>query len=180
MISELEPVWKQFSETYDALRHALTEVPDERLHWKPGPQATTVAEITQHLSRSNIGYSGMMVSGPDQRPAIEEAPSRERLLELLAGGLQQLRSFLTEFLAAAFPQFLLAFAGLLRGALDAGLDALLQQFLLAGNNLQGPLLQRCALLRNHALNALFQSRDYREFRVGGACLNAFSYLFDQP
>jgi uncharacterized damage-inducible protein DinB len=104
MISELEPVWKQFSETYDALRQALAEVPDDRLHWKPGPQATTVAEITQHIARSNIGYSGMMVGGPDQRPATEEAPSRERLLELLAASEQRVREVFEAFPAEALRQ----------------------------------------------------------------------------
>ena len=35
MIPELEPIWTQFLETYAALRDALTQVPHDRLTWRP-------------------------------------------------------------------------------------------------------------------------------------------------
>jgi uncharacterized damage-inducible protein DinB len=92
MIRELEPVWKQFGETYDALRQALAEVPDERLHWKPGPQATTVAGITQHITRGNRAYASMIDGRRDDRGAVEEAPDRARLLELIAESEARVRS----------------------------------------------------------------------------------------
>jgi uncharacterized damage-inducible protein DinB len=84
MIPELEPVWKQFTETYDALRQALAELPDDRLHWKPGPQATTVAEIAQHIAGANGRYAAMIDGAPLIRGPLEEGVGRERLLELLA------------------------------------------------------------------------------------------------
>jgi uncharacterized damage-inducible protein DinB len=83
MIPELEPVWKQFTETYDALRQALAEVPEDRLHWKPGPQATTVAEITQHIAGANRRYAAMIDGSAVTRGPLEEAPTRGRLLELV-------------------------------------------------------------------------------------------------
>jgi uncharacterized damage-inducible protein DinB len=84
MIGELEPVWKQFQETYHALRLALAEVPDDRLHWRPGPAANTVAGIVQHTARANIAYAGMMVQGePGERRKVEESPGRDWLLERL-------------------------------------------------------------------------------------------------
>ena len=51
MIPELEPVWKQFQETYAALRDALAQVPDDRLTWRPGPRANSVSGIVQHITR---------------------------------------------------------------------------------------------------------------------------------
>ncbi len=85
MTDELEPVWRQLGETYDAVRLALSEVPDDRLHWRPGSQANTVAGIVQHIARANILYADMMVEGiPGERWDLEESPSRERLLERLA------------------------------------------------------------------------------------------------
>lgn len=84
MIAELEPVWKQLGETYDAFREALAQVPDERLHWRPGPKANTPADIVQHVARANVRYAGMMEqSTGGSRWEIEESPSRARLLERL-------------------------------------------------------------------------------------------------
>ena len=74
MTSELEPVWKQFTETYDALRQALAEVPDDRLHWKPGPAATTAAQITQHIAGGNRRYAAMILVNPRDpccRPVLQ-------------------------------------------------------------------------------------------------------------
>jgi uncharacterized damage-inducible protein DinB len=85
MIGELEPVWKQFQETYHALRLALAEVPDERLHWRPGPAANSVAGIVQHTARANIRYAEVMEAGQrGERWEVEESPPRDRLLERLA------------------------------------------------------------------------------------------------
>jgi uncharacterized damage-inducible protein DinB len=83
MITELEPIWKQFAETYEAVRQALAEVPDERLVWRPGPKANTVAWMVQHIARGNIGYSMMALGERGQRWEPEERPSRPRLLERL-------------------------------------------------------------------------------------------------
>jgi uncharacterized damage-inducible protein DinB len=92
MTPELEPVWKQFTETYDALRQALAEVPDDRLHWKPCPQATTVAEITRHIARGNVVYASMIADPDPARPPVEEPPHRARMLELLAESEERVRS----------------------------------------------------------------------------------------
>jgi len=83
MIPELEPIWKQFAETYSALRQALAEVPDDRLAWRPGPKASTVAWMVQHIARGNIVYSMMALGERGQRWELEERPSRQRLLERL-------------------------------------------------------------------------------------------------
>jgi uncharacterized damage-inducible protein DinB len=92
MIAELEPVWKHFTETYDALRQALAEVPDDRLHWKPGSRATTVSEITRHIARGNYLYASMMVDPNPARLPMEEPPDRARMLELLAESEERVRS----------------------------------------------------------------------------------------
>src|SRR5438309_1547138 len=91
MIAELEPVWKQFTETYDALRQALAEVPDDRLSWRPGPAATTAALITQHIARANRAYAAKIDGSAFTIPPYEEQMSRERLLELLAVSEERVR-----------------------------------------------------------------------------------------
>src|SRR3954468_5036548 len=84
MVSELEPIWKQFNETYDALRQVLTEVPDDRMTWRPGPKANSVAGIVQHVAGSNILYARMMASGEDRpRREPEQNPDQRRLGERL-------------------------------------------------------------------------------------------------
>jgi uncharacterized damage-inducible protein DinB len=92
MLFELEPVWKLFSETYDALRQALAEVPDDRLHWKPGPQATTVAEIAQHIAGGNRRYAAMIDGSTVTRGPLEEAPDRARMLQLLVESEERVQS----------------------------------------------------------------------------------------
>jgi uncharacterized damage-inducible protein DinB len=92
VISELEPVWKQLGETYDALREALAEVPDERLAWRPGPAANTVALIVQHIARANIRYANMMERSDRGVPwELEESPGRQRLVERLDESERQVR-----------------------------------------------------------------------------------------
>ncbi|HZO89298.1 MAG TPA: DinB family protein [Chthonomonadaceae bacterium] len=93
MISELEPVWKQFTETYDALRQALAQVPEDRLHWQPTPGATSVDGITRHIVSGNLAYSSMIAEGHRNvvRPR-EPAPNRERLLELLDTSEQRVKT----------------------------------------------------------------------------------------
>jgi uncharacterized damage-inducible protein DinB len=93
MIGELEPVWKQFQETYQALRLALAELPEERVNWRPGPAANTVAGIVQHLARGNGVYASMMEQGqPGERWPDEGRPSRGRLLERLAESEQRVQA----------------------------------------------------------------------------------------
>jgi uncharacterized damage-inducible protein DinB len=91
MIAELEPVWKQFTETYDALRQALAEVPDDRLSWRPSPAATTAAHITQHIVRANRAYAAKIDDSTATHLPYEEQMSRERLLELLAVSEERVR-----------------------------------------------------------------------------------------
>jgi uncharacterized damage-inducible protein DinB len=84
MTAELEPIWQQFAETCSALRQALAEVPDDRINWRPGPAANSVARIVQHIAGGNRLYSRMMrgdENGP--RRAVEVEPDRARLLEIL-------------------------------------------------------------------------------------------------
>jgi len=92
MISELEPVWRQLQETYAALRDALAQVPDERLHWQPGPSAKPVSWMMQHTSRGNLTYAQFMEQGNvGPRPEIEPTPSRQLLLDRLADSEQSVR-----------------------------------------------------------------------------------------
>jgi uncharacterized damage-inducible protein DinB len=91
VISELESVWKQFDETYAALREALAQVPDDRLTWRPGPKASPVAGILQHLARANVHYACVMDGGHYERWEPEESPSRQRLLERLEQSEQRVR-----------------------------------------------------------------------------------------
>src|SRR5690348_6693700 len=92
MIEALAPIWQQFIETDAALRLALAEVPDERLLWRPGPQANSVAWIVQHVTRGNFCYAHVMEHGErGTLPEFEENPSRERLLERLRESEQQVR-----------------------------------------------------------------------------------------
>jgi uncharacterized damage-inducible protein DinB len=92
MISELEPIWQQFNETYDALRQALAEVPDDRLTWRPGPNANSVAGIVQHVAGANIAYAQVMAygnRGPRREPV--ENPGRSGLCERLQESEQAVR-----------------------------------------------------------------------------------------
>jgi uncharacterized damage-inducible protein DinB len=92
MIPELEPIWKQFQETYSALREALEAVPDDRLAWRPGPKANTVSWIVQHINRGNLVYAHFMERGDrGHPPEWEESPSRQRLVDLLADSERRVR-----------------------------------------------------------------------------------------
>ena len=83
LLPELEPVWKQFQETYDAIRQILGELPQDRLYWRPAPGATSAGVIVRHLANGNRRYAGMMESG-EPGPRIPEVEySREELLEWL-------------------------------------------------------------------------------------------------
>jgi uncharacterized damage-inducible protein DinB len=84
MIPELGPIWKQLDETYEAIRQVLAEVSDERLSWRPGTRANSVAGIIQHLARANVRYASMIDTGRPG-PGIEliESPARELLLQRL-------------------------------------------------------------------------------------------------
>lgn len=82
MIASLEPIWKQFGETYAAVRHVLGQVPDDRLAWRPGPRANSPAWIIQHLAQSNIRYAQMVERGePGPRLQPAETAGRELLLQ---------------------------------------------------------------------------------------------------
>jgi uncharacterized damage-inducible protein DinB len=105
MVSELEPIWQQFIETYDALRQALSEVPDDRLTWRPGPNANSVAGIVQHVAGSNLLYARMMASG-DYGPRREPEENRDRghLSERLQESEQIVRETFERMTPEALPQ----------------------------------------------------------------------------
>lgn len=84
MIPDLEPVWKQFEETYDALRAALAELPDERLGWKPCPTASMALGIVAHIIRANRRYSTLAAGGDIPAGAPEQFPGRAQMMERLA------------------------------------------------------------------------------------------------
>jgi uncharacterized damage-inducible protein DinB len=84
MLAELEPVWKQFSETYAALRAAIAVVPDDRLAWQPSPEATPVARIAQHIARANETYANFMEGTPRRSDwTLEDAAARDLILRRL-------------------------------------------------------------------------------------------------
>lgn len=83
MTTELEPVWKQFAETYDALREALAEVRDDRLAWKPCPTATSALGIVAHVVRANRRYSSLAAGTGLPSAPPEELAGRDRMLDRL-------------------------------------------------------------------------------------------------
>jgi uncharacterized damage-inducible protein DinB len=95
MLPELEPVWKQFQETYAAVREALAVVPDDRLAWRPAAEATSVARITQHIARANLAYSNSIEGLPrDRRWEIDENAGRELILQRLTESEERVRACL--------------------------------------------------------------------------------------
>jgi uncharacterized damage-inducible protein DinB len=93
MLPELQPIWKQFQETYDALRLSLGSMPDEWMGWLPSPTATSVAEITQHIVRANRNYCSMIeTGGRAQQPSeVVEDADRAFLMARLAESEEQVR-----------------------------------------------------------------------------------------
>lgn len=83
LLPQLEPVWKQFTETYDAIRQILGEIPDTLLHWQLGPEANSFGDITRHLANSNFRYASMMELGAVVRDIPKQQYTRTELLELL-------------------------------------------------------------------------------------------------
>jgi uncharacterized damage-inducible protein DinB len=105
MTAELEPVWKQFAETYAAIREALAALPDERLTWQPGPGANTTALIAQHIARANLRYAHMMEHGePGPWWDLEEDPGRARLVERLEESERVVRAVFERMNPAALRQ----------------------------------------------------------------------------
>jgi uncharacterized damage-inducible protein DinB len=95
MIAELKPVWKQFEETYSALRQALTAVPDDWLLWRPALGATCVATIAQHVAGANVRYCNMIEHGERGRSwDVDDHADRELLLQRLALSEERVRSCL--------------------------------------------------------------------------------------
>ena len=91
MTRELEPVWKQFTETYDALREALAVVPDDRLAWKPGPAARSAGTIVAHIVGANRRYCSLAAGAGLPSRSLEEIPGRRGLLELLQESEEHVR-----------------------------------------------------------------------------------------
>jgi uncharacterized damage-inducible protein DinB len=84
VIREIEPVWKQFQETYHVLRGALAQVPDERLAWRPGGKANSIAAIVQHIISANRRYVGVIeVSEGNPSVAAAQPVTRTGLLQFL-------------------------------------------------------------------------------------------------
>ncbi len=84
VIDELEPVWKQFAETYDTLRQVLGEMTDEQLAWQPGPEARCAAAIAHHLARGNMSYCRQVGAEGTVPPREAPPPGRDELMDLLA------------------------------------------------------------------------------------------------
>lgn len=91
MTPELEPVWKQFEETYDALRDALSQLPDERLDWRPSAAAPSAAGIVAHIIRGNWRYSSLAAAADLPAPASEPIPDRPRMRQRLAESQAQVQ-----------------------------------------------------------------------------------------
>src|SRR5437879_4195544 len=105
MTPELEPIWQQLVETDDALRDALARMPDDRLAWRPGAGAKTVAAIVQHIARAILGYANVMEYGePGHRWEPEESPSRARLLQRLDDSMRRARETFDRMTAEALRQ----------------------------------------------------------------------------
>jgi uncharacterized damage-inducible protein DinB len=93
MLPELKPIRKQFDEVYYVVRQALSEVPDDRLHWRPGPKANTVAYIVQHIARATEACVNTIESGSTgSLPDFTETPTREQLLQRLEESEQRART----------------------------------------------------------------------------------------
>ena len=96
MLAELTPIWKQFEETYAALRPALTAVPDDWLAWCPAPGATCVAAIVQHIAGANVRYCNWIEHGERGRAwEVEEHADRDLLLQRLALSEERVRACFT-------------------------------------------------------------------------------------
>jgi uncharacterized damage-inducible protein DinB len=93
MLPEILPIWKQFQETYDALRHSLSSMPDEWMGWLPSPTASSVAGITQHIVRANQNYCSMIERGERAQPSeVVEDVDRAFLMARLAESEDHVRS----------------------------------------------------------------------------------------
>ena len=91
MTPQLEPVWKQFEETYNALRDALSQLPEDRLGWKPSAAATSALVIVAHIARANRRYSSLAAGAGLPGDPPEQIPGRPRMMELLAESQAQVR-----------------------------------------------------------------------------------------
>lgn len=91
MIETLQPVWKQFTETYQDLRLALARVPDNALTWSPGGEARSVAHLVQHIASANLLYVRVMEFREPEEWAFQPAPSRAWLEERLDESEAQVR-----------------------------------------------------------------------------------------
>lgn len=125
MTLELEPIWKQLGETYAALRQALAEVPDDRLTWRPGPKANSVAWMVQHIARANWRYAYRMEHG-EQGPQleIEETADRGQLLSSLEQSERRVREVFERMTPEALRKVCADRWGPLGPAVEGPLDAL--------------------------------------------------------
>jgi uncharacterized damage-inducible protein DinB len=89
MLASLQPVWKRWRETHDALLDCLEQFPEDRLHWQPAPTATTAARILVHIARGETVYASLIdpaAAGPPELsyPGGDEAAAAQRRAELVA------------------------------------------------------------------------------------------------
>jgi hypothetical protein len=92
MVRELETVWQQFAGTYEAFRRLLAAVPEDRLTWRAGPEATSVAWIVQHVTNTNRSDARMLERGErGEDDDYVENPRRRLLLERLESSEQCVR-----------------------------------------------------------------------------------------
>jgi uncharacterized damage-inducible protein DinB len=83
MTRELNTVWKQFEETYSAIRESLAAVPEDRLHWEPSSRSSTAAQLIQHIGRANLLYCNVIEGLDTDLGPREVNPGRQFLLDLL-------------------------------------------------------------------------------------------------
>lgn len=85
MIGELQPIWKQFEETYAPLREWLAAIPDDRLKESPAEGLASASKIVRHICRGNLVYSHMIECPTEPRALgdIPDEPDRQELLELI-------------------------------------------------------------------------------------------------
>jgi uncharacterized damage-inducible protein DinB len=83
MIGELQPIWKQFEETYAPLREWLAAIPDDRLKETPAEGVASASKIIRHICRGNLVYSHMIERSERALGDIPIEPDRQELLELI-------------------------------------------------------------------------------------------------
>lgn len=83
MIQELQAVWKQFEETYAAIRESLAIIPDDKLVWQAGPNSSSASVIVRHIGRANLVYCHEIERTERDLGDPNQQQTREQLQSLL-------------------------------------------------------------------------------------------------